>query len=72
MFFYAGNFILDQCHMVAVSVRNVRRGQSFIILHARHGRVGDAVRQSINAIFARVRVRIFHKSAVRAIRRFSK
>jgi len=66
----AGNFILDQCHVIAVGVRDVRRSQRRAVLHARYGRVGDAVRQTVNAIFARVRVRIFHKSAVRAIRLF--
>jgi len=66
----AGNFILDQCHVIAVGVRDIRRSQRRAVLRARYGRVGDAVRQTVNAIFARVRVRIFHKSTVRAIRRF--
>jgi len=66
----AGNFILDQCHVIAVGVRDIRRSQGRAILRARHGRVGDAVRQSINAIFARVRVRIFHKSTIHTICRF--
>jgi len=58
------NFILDQRHMIAVGVRDVRRSQRRSVLRARYGCVGDAVRQTVNAIFARVRVRIFHKSAV--------
>jgi len=61
---FSGNFILDQRHVIAVGIRNVCRSQRRAVLRARYGRVGDAVRQSINAIFARVRVRIFHKSAV--------
>ena len=60
----ARNFIFDQRHMIAVGVRDVCRSQRRAILRARHGCVSDAVRQSVNAIFARVRVRIFHKSAV--------
>jgi len=54
----AGNFILDQCHVIAVGVRDVRRGQSFIILHARYGRMGDAVRQSVDGV--RVAVLVSH------------
>jgi len=66
----AGNFISNQRHVIAVGVRDVRRSQRRAVLHTRYGRVGDAVRQTVNAIFARVRVRIFHRSTVRAIRRF--
>jgi len=66
----AGNFILDQRHVIAVGVQDIRRSQRLTVLRARHGCVGDAVRQTVNAIFARVRVRIFHKSAVCTIRLF--
>ncbi len=54
----AGNFILDQRHMIAVGVRDVRRGQRRAVLHARYGRVGDAVRQPVDGV--RVAVFVSH------------
>jgi len=54
----AGNFILDQCHMIAVGVRDVCRSQRRAVLRARYGRVGDAVRQSVDGV--RVAVFVSH------------
>jgi len=54
----SGNFILDQRHMIAVGVRDVRSSQRRAVLRARHGRVGDAVRQSVDGV--RVAVFVSH------------
>ena len=54
----AGNFILDHRHMIAVGVRDIRRSQRRAILRARHGRVGDAVRQTVDGV--RVAVFVSH------------
>jgi len=54
----AGNFILDQCHVIAVGVRDVRSSQRRAVPRARHGRVGDAVRQSVDGV--RVAVFVSH------------
>ena len=54
----AGNFISDQRHMIAIGVRDVRRSQHRAILHARYGRVGNAVRQSVDGV--RVAVFVSH------------
>jgi len=54
----AGNFISDQRHVIAVGVRDVRRSQRRAVLHARYGRVGNAVRQSVDGV--RVAVFVSH------------
>jgi len=53
-----GNFILDQRHMIAVGIRDVRRSQRRAVLRARHGSVGDAVRQTVDGV--RVAVFVSH------------
>jgi len=63
----AGNFISNQRHVIAVGVRNVRRGQSFIILHARYGRVGDAVRQTVDGVRVAVLVSYVRKLLIRLL-----
>jgi len=63
----AGNFILDQCHMVAVSVRDVCRSQRRAILRARHGRVGDAVRQTVDGVRVTVLVSYVRQLLIRLL-----
>ena len=53
-----GNFIFDQRHVIAVGVRDIRRSQRRAVLRARHGCVGDAVRQTVDGV--RVAVFVSH------------
>jgi len=54
----ARNFILDQRHVIAVGIRNIRRSQRRAVFRARHDRVGDAVRQTVDGV--RVAVLVSH------------
>jgi len=54
----ARNFISNQRHVIAVGVQDIRRSQRLTVLRARHGCVGDAVRQTVDGV--RVAVFVSH------------